>query len=259
MSGQILCTRRDSIATVTLDHPEKRNALDLSMWQSLATTLRTLAADSSLRCVVVRGAGDEAFAAGGDIEEFLHARDTLERAQSYHAAVGAALRAIADCPHPTLAAIRGACIGGGLEIASQCDLRLCGDSARFGVPINRLGFSMYPEEMQGVLAIAGPATTLELLLEGRILTAAEALARGLVTRVVPDAQLTAEVDATTQRIAAGAPLVARWHKQWVRRLQQPAPLSADELRQSFAFLDTADYQEGLHAFLEKRKPEFRGC
>lgn len=259
MSGRILCQINKQTATVTLDHPAKRNALDLGMWSALAETLRTLAADDSLRCVVLRGAGGEAFAAGGDIEEFLSKRETLEHAEIYHAEVVGALRAIGECPHPTIAAIQGPCMGGGLEIAGQCDLRLCSKTARFGVPINRLGFSMYPEEMQGLLRLAGPATTLELLIEGRILDADEALMRGLVTRVIPDAQLDAEVDACARRIAEGAPLVARWHKHWVRRLQSPEALSADELRSSFAYLDSADYQEGLHAFLEKRKPEFRGC
>lgn len=260
MSGRILCQINNNTATVTLDHPAKRNALDLGMWSALAETLRSLAADDTLRCVVLRGAGGEAFAAGGDIEEFLTRRETLEHALIYHTEVVGALRAIAECPHPTVAAIQGPCMGGGLEIASQCDLRLCSKTARFGVPINRLGFSMYPEEMQGLLRLAGPATTLELLIEGRILDADEALMRGLVTRVIPDAQLDAEVDASVRRIAEGAPLVARWHKQWVRRLQQTDTLlSAEELRNSFAYLDTADYNEGLHAFLEKRKPEFRGC
>lgn len=259
MNGNIYCQQTDFIATVTLANPGKRNALDLAMWTALAATMRELAADTSLRCVIVRGEGDEAFAAGGNIEEFLTARDTVERAEVYHGEVGAALRAIAECPHPTIAAIHGACLGGGLEIASQCDLRLSGQSALFGAPINLLGFSMYPEEMQGLLKLVGSATMLELLLEGRILNAAEALARGLVTRVVADDRLDAEVEASARRIATGAPLVARWHKQWVRRLQHEQVLTPEELRESFAFLDTADYHEGLQAFLAKRKPEFKGC
>jgi enoyl-CoA hydratase len=172
----------------------------------------------------------------------------------YHGCVGKALRAIADCPHPTLALIQGACIGGGLEIAGQCDLRIAGESARFGAPINRAGFSMYPEEMAGLLRLIGPAVVLEILLEGRIFSATEALQKGLLTRVVGDAQLEDEVAAAARRISDGAPLVARWHKQWAKRLQQGTPLSEEELRASFAFLDTRDYQEGISAFLEKRKP-----
>lgn len=258
MPGSIRTSLSGSVATVVIANPGKLNAVDLGMWQQLAATITELSANDGLRCVILRGDGDEAFAAGGDLEEFLTARDTVDRAMHYHGCVGVALRAIADCPLPTIAMIGGACIGGGLEIAGQCDLRIAGESSRFGAPINRIGFSMYPEEMAGLLRLAGPAVVLEILLEGRILSAAEALQKGLLTRVVPDAQLADEVAAAARRIADGAPLVARWHKQWARRLQQDKPLSADELRASFAFLDSEDYREGLAAFLEKRKPVFKG-
>ncbi len=259
MSGEIICRQDEFIATVTLSNPGKRNAIDSAMWRQLAEVMASLSANDQVRCIVIRGDGEQAFAAGGDIEEFIHCRDTLERAMAYHALAGAAMQAIADCPQPTVAMIHGACIGGGLEVAAQCDLRLCGHSATFGAPINRLGFSMYPVEMAGLLKLAGQATLLEILLEGRILTAAEACAKGLVTRVVADGQLSEEADASARRIAAGAPLVARWHKQWLRRLQDSRPLDEQELRASFAFLDSQDYREGLTAFLEKRPPRFRGC
>lgn len=258
MSGNIVCQINNNIATVTLDNPGKLNAIDLGMWNALEETLRSLSADLSLRCVILRGAGDKAFAAGGDIEEFLTKRNTLDNAETYHGQVSAALEAIANCTHPTVAAINGVCMGGGLEIACACDLRLSAQSARFGAPINRLGFSMYPLEMEGLLRLAGPGTTLELLLEGRILDADEALARGLLTRVVSDAMLDTEVEACARRITEGAPLVARAHKQWVRRLQREESLGAEELRSSFAFLDSADYKEGISAFLGKRKPKFSG-
>lgn len=259
MPGRILSSREGSLATVTIANPGKLNAVDLGMWQQLEATMLALSADDAVRCIVVRGEGDEAFAAGGDLEEFMTARDTVDKAMRYHGCVGRALKAIGDCPHPTIALIRGPCIGGGLEIAGQCDLRLAGESAKFGAPINRIGFSMYPEEMAGLLRLAGPAVVLEILLEGRILSAAEALQKGLLTRVLPDEQLADEVAAAARRICDGAPLVARWHKQWARRLQDSTPLTEAELRASFAFLDSADYKEGLAAFLEKRKPVFRGC
>lgn len=247
------------IATLTLNNPDKLNAINLSMWQQLTAHLHRISADPQIRCLVIRGAGDEAFAAGGDLEEFVTGRATLEQALHYHGQVAAALNAIADCPHPTVAMIRGACVGGGLEIAGACDLRLCGETSRFGAPINRLGFSMYPGEMEGLLRLVGAAVIKEILLEGRIMNAREAYEKGLVSRVLPDAQLADEVAATARRIAAGAPLVAGWHKQWIRRLEDGRPLSDEEKAASFAFLATEDYQEGLAAFLEKRKPVFKAC
>ncbi|MFN4324512.1 MAG: enoyl-CoA hydratase/isomerase family protein [Azonexus sp.] len=251
------CSTNGEIATLTLNNPDKLNAIDLAMWQQLAASMQRLAEDDTIRCVVIRGAGDAAFAAGGDLEEFVTARATLDQALHYHGEVARALNAIADCPHPTVALIKGACIGGGLEIAGVCDLRIAGESARFGAPINKLGFSMYPGEMEGLLRLAGPAVIKEILLEGRILNAREAYEKGLLTRVVGDAQVEDEAYATARRICNGAPLVAGWHKQWIRRLLDGRPLSDQEKADSFAFLGTEDYQEGLRAFLEKRKPVFK--
>jgi enoyl-CoA hydratase/carnithine racemase len=235
------------VATLSLSNPGKLNAIDLSMWRALRQIMDELAASREIRCVVIRGAG----------EEFVTARATLEQALHYHAEVAAALEAIADCPHPTIAMIGGACVGGGLEIAAACDLRIASSHSRFGAPINKLGFSMYPGEMQGLLQLAGPAVVKEILLEGRILTATEAYEKGLLTRVVAPEELADEISASVARICQGAPLVAGWHKQWIKRLQSGAPLSAAEKAASFAFLETEDYREGLAAFLEKRKPKFK--
>jgi enoyl-CoA hydratase/carnithine racemase len=249
----------EHLATVTLCNEAKLNAVNAAMWRGLKTAMEQLAANPAIRCVVLRGAGDKAFAAGGDLEEFLTVRATIDDALHYHEElVAAALEAVRRCPIPTVAAIQGACIGGGLEIAGCCDLRIAGTSARFGAPINKLGFSMYPGEMAGLLELVGPAVLLEILLEGRILSAAEALQKGLLTRVVADGEVIAEALAAAGRITAGAPLVARWHKQWVHRLMDTRPLTEAERHAAFAFLDTEDYSEGLAAFLAKRKPDFKG-
>ena len=247
------------IATVTLHNPTKLNAVNAAMWRGLSAAMARIAGDDSVRGVIVRGAGENAFAAGGDIEEFLTVRATVDDALHYHEElVACALEAVRNCAVPTVAAIRGACIGGGLEIAGCCDIRIAGESSRFGAPINRLGFSMYPGEMAGLLALVGPAVVLEILLEGRILGAREALQKGLLSRVVDDGQVFGEAAACAARICAGAPLVARWHKQWVKRLMDGGALSDAEKREAFAFLDTEDYREGLEAFLAKRPPVFRG-
>ena len=185
MNPDILCQRDGAIATVTLFNPDKLNALNAFMWRRLRETMAELAADDALRCVILRGEG-AAFAAGGDLEEFRTARANVDLALAYHEAVGEALAAIESCPHPTVAAILGPCVGGGLEIACACDLRIAGEGAKFGAPIMKLGFSMYPGELAGFLKLAGPAVAKEILLEGRLLNAAEAYAKGLLTRVVAD-------------------------------------------------------------------------
>ncbi len=259
MDSQIDLAVAGGVAAITLTNPAKLNAVNAAMWRGLATAMQEIAADPSVRCVILRGAGDEAFAAGGDIEEFLTVRASVDDALHYHdELVATALTAIRDCAVPTVAAIRGACIGGGLEIAGCCDIRIAGESARFGAPINRLGFSMYPGEMAGLLALVGPAVVLEILLEGRILSAPEALQKGLLSRVVADEAVFDEAAACAARICAGAPLVARWHKQWVKRLMSGAPLGAEEKRAAFDFLATDDYREGIEAFLAKRTPVFKG-
>jgi enoyl-CoA hydratase/carnithine racemase len=255
--ADVLLSRDGGIATVTLFNPDKLNAIDAAMWRRLATVMAEVDADPDLRAVVITGAG-AAFAAGGDLEEFRDQRATVDRALAYHEAVGTALAAIEACRHPTVARIQGPCVGGGLEIACACDLRIAGESARFGAPIAKLGFSMYPGELSGLLRLAGPAVAKEILLEGRLLSTREAYEKGLVTRVVADRELEAEVLATTGRIAAGAPLVARWHKQWIARLLEERPLTDEDKRASFAFLGTEDYAEGLAAFMGKRPPVFRG-
>ena len=259
MSTRIDLEIGDGLATVTLHNPAKLNAVNAAMWRGLSSAMQQIASDDSVRCVILRGAGDDAFAAGGDIEEFLRVRVNVEDALHYHEdLVATALNAIRDCAVPTVTAIRGACVGGGLEIAGCCDIRIAGESSRFGAPINRLGFSMYPGEMAGLLALVGPAVVLEILLEGRILSAREALQKGLLSRVVDDERVFEEAAACAARICAGAPLVARWHKQWVRRLMGGEALSEAEKREAFDCLATEDYREGLAAFLEKRTPVFKG-
>ena len=260
MTQGILVARDGAIATVSLDNPDRLNALTVVMWQQLARAMNELSANDDLRCIVLRGAGQEAFAAGADIAEFARERDNVEQGKRYHRElVHGALKAVGECRHPTVAMIHGPCVGGGLEIACQCDLRLSGESGRFGVPINRLGFPIAYDELAALLPLVGRAVALEILIEGRVWDAQEAFAKGLLTRVVPDAGLRDEAYATAQRIAEGAPLVARWHKQFVRRLTpQPEALTAAEIEENFAYFNTEDYRIGYDAFMSKKKPKFVG-
>ncbi len=252
----VIVTRDGTIAIVALNNPERLNALNKPMWERLGAVMRELSADDTLRCVVLRGAGDKAFAAGADIAEFASERANARQAKSYGNLIHDTMQSVASCKHPTVAMIQGACVGGGLEIAAMCDLRICGESSRFGVPINKLGLTMGYGELAGLLALVGRAVALEILLEGRVFDASEALHKRLVNRVVPDDRVETEVYATAARIAAGAPLVARWHKQFVERLTVRADISADEWDEGFACFDTADYRAGVAAFLAKKPPRF---
>jgi enoyl-CoA hydratase len=258
MASGILASRDGTIATVALSNPGKLNALDRAMWTELAAVMHRLAADDTLRCVILRGAGEDAFAAGADIAEFPEVRADAAQAAVYGGLIHAAMQAVARCRHPVVAMIKGACVGGGLEIAAMCDVRICGASSRFGVPIKNLGLTMGYGELAGVLAVAGRAVVLELLLEGRIFDAQEALAKKLVNRVVADDAVEAEALATAARIAAGAPLVARWHKQYIERLDTIPQVSPQEWNEGFACFDTEDYRTGVAAFLARTKPRFQG-
>jgi enoyl-CoA hydratase len=255
--SNIIVEKDGVIATVTLSNPDKLNALDVSMWYSLATVFAQLSADTSLRCVILRGDGGN-FAAGADIKEFPSARGTVDKGIDYHTRIiGNVLEAISGCLHPTVAAIEGVCVGGGLELACACDIRIASPGSRFGIPVSRLGFPLAPGELQGLLQLVGKATALEIMLEGRIFDAAEAKDKRLIHRIAGDVH--GEALATARRISAGAPLAARTNKQLVRRMAPiPDVLTEDELRAAFSFLSSDDYREGVQSFLEKRKPVFNG-
>lgn len=258
MTDLIRVTRAGPIATVVLNQPDKLNALSRASWVELGAVIRELSADEQLRCVILRGEGQDAFAAGADIAEFSSVRQGLAQGRDYGELIHATMQAIGNCLHPTVAMIHGVCVGGGLEVALMCDLRICGEKSRFGIPIKRLGLTMGYGELSALLAVVGPAVAAEMLLEGRVFGAAEAHDKGLVQRVVADHDVEREALAAAERIAMGAPLVARWHKRFIRRLRGTPHLAPEEWAEGFACYDTDDYREGVRAFLEKREPTFHG-
>lgn len=261
MTAPLLLNTVGSIATITFNRPERRNAITFAMWSDLQRLLIDLQSDPQVRVIVFRGAGHEAFAAGADINEFAMYRNNAAKATLYNAAFDAAMDMAEAVGKPTLCLIEGACVGGGCEFSTACDIRIAAESARLGVPIARLGLPVGFREMRRLIRLIGHAKTMELLLTADIIPAAEALRIGLVNHVVPTAEIEAFTYAMAEKIAALAPVVHRVHKEIVQIvMDDPALETLTPAHQALAVspFDTEDFQEGWRAFLEKRAPRFQG-
>lgn len=258
MNDTILVERRDTVAVVTMNRPEKRNALRQEDWVAVGDAMNALGADDDVRCIVLRGGGEAAFCAGADIANFEQERSDRAKVVRYNAANDHAFRAVQRCRHPVIAMIHGFCIGGGFELALAADLRISGQSGRFGIPAKNLGLFLSHELIGYLVDAGGKAVAREVLLEGRIMEADEACAKGLITRVVADDGLEDEVLAAARRIGEGAPLAHRYHREAILRLGDPRPLSLAELESQYDYADTEDYMAGYQAFLKREKPRFNG-
>ncbi len=262
MTELVQVTRERRIATIWLNRPERMNAISLAMWDALAAALAEVNGDKELRCLVLRGRpradGRVAFGAGADIAEFPDQRANARQAEAYAQRMEPAVRAIEESPHPSIALIEGACVGGGLELALHCDLRIAGKDARLGLPIQRIGHGLPLTGLRPLVQLCGRSVALELLLEGRLFDAEEALAKGLVNRVFPVDQVVEQVLESADRIAAGAPLAHRFHREATRRALLPEPYSAEERRAPYVLCDSDDYKEGVRAFMAKEDPRFEG-
>lgn len=248
MTGTVRVDLHDGIAAVTLAHPAKLNAMSRAMWRELRDVFVALHSGSA-RCVLLRGEGG-AFCAGGDISEYPGFRFDEAALRSFHEDdVWGGLQAVLHCDVPVVVQIDGACMGAGMEIASACDIRIAGESARFGAPIARLGFPMAPREAQLVARAAGELTAREMLLEAAALGAAEMKQRGFLNRVVPDADVAVQALASARRIAALSPQAARLNKQVLRNLGAHHDAA-------YGYADSPEHREGISAFLEKRQPVF---
>jgi len=254
----ILVSRQDGIARVIINRADKHNCVSTAMWRELQALFRDFDADHGLRCIVLEGAGGKAFSVGADIAEFPQVRSNAAQAREYGKLAHGAMQAIVQCRHPVIAAIQGLCVGGGLELASACDMRYCTDDSRFGIPVKRLGLVVAYAELLPLVRLAGPANAKEILLEGRVFDAVRAREMGLVNRLLPRSGFSAAIDDIAAAIAEGAPLVARWHKKFVDRLADPMPLSPQEADESYHCFDTEDFQIGTEAFRSKTQPAFKG-
>jgi len=251
----LLVDRDGAIATVTVNRPERLNALDRATVKALSRAFDALSADDDVRCIVMRGAGDRAFGVGADIKEFGEARSDPDQARAYDDDWGAGM---ARCRHPVIAMIKGYCLGGSLGLITDCDMRIAGRSAVFAVPAGKLGITYGHDDVARLARLVGPAGVLEFLLEGAMVPAERALQMGLVNRVVADDAVERETYETARRIAENAPLSARWHKKFVRRLFDPTPLTRAELDEAYLCFATEDYRIGREAFAVKKKPRFKG-
>lgn len=255
--ARVDCQVDGPLATVTLSHPARFNAMSRPMWRQLRTVFEQLQQDTRLRCVVLRGEGAH-FCAGGDISEYPDFRFNEAALRDFHEnEVWGALSALLACDLPLVAQISGNCMGAGVELASCCDIRLAGQSARFGAPIAKLGFPMAPREAQLVAGALGPLTAREMLLGAAVLTAPELLQRGFLNAVLPDEALASAVANRAKSICALGPQAARLNKQTLRALTgPPADLPPGLMERAYRYAESAEHREGVAAFMAKRPARF---
>ncbi len=243
-----------------LNQPERHNAISRSMWARLTELFQQLDTDESVRAVILRGAGRQAFSSGADISEFAEERSTPEQASRYNALVGQAMETAATLSKPLVALIHGYCVGGGCELATCCDLRYCNQQAQFGIPMVKLGISMGFEEIQRLAQLVGPASANEILMLGRRVNAQRALEMGLVNAVINADDLDNHVAGVARELAENAPLSVQFAKRAIKLLM--GHLDRDQIPDRDAMVNglfqTEDCREGVRAFLEKRRPRFIG-
>ncbi|PZW37708.1 enoyl-CoA hydratase/carnithine racemase [Humitalea rosea] len=257
---KILARVEDGIGWLTFNQPEKRNAISLDMWQAVATAAERFTNDAAVRVVVMHGAGGKAFASGADISQFEKMRDSAEAEATYSATSSNARKRLEALGKPLIAMIQGFCIGGGCATAMVADLRIASEDSRFGIPAARLGVAYAYESLRRLVSLVGPAVAKDIMFTGRQLDAQEALACGLINKVVLAADLEATVSAMAQTMVRNAPLSIRASKEAIDQIAgDPAKVDREKFEAMYrACFDSADYAEGRASFMAKRPPVFNG-
>ena len=260
LTDKLVAHKEGGIGWIVFNNPARHNAMSFEMWQSLPLVLGAYAEDPEIRVIVLKGAGEKAFSAGADISQFKEKRTGAEAVKEYNAASDHAGRVLRECPKPTIAMVRGYCIGGGTATAVGCDIRIAADNSRFGVPAAKLGLGDRFEGIRRLAGIVGPSFAAEIFFTGRQFSAQEALDMGLVNRVVPVAELEKYTLDYANTIANNAPLtIAAVKRSLIEFLKDPADRDMARCQQMVdACYESADYREGQAAFMEKRKPQFKG-
>jgi enoyl-CoA hydratase len=258
---KLIGRKEGPIGWMIFNNPERRNAVSLDMWRAIPDVLAAFEADPEVRVIVFTGAGDRAFVSGADISQFEAERSDSTAEARYSGASAAANAAMAGLTKPSIAMIRGYCIGGGLAVALTCDLRICTEESRFAIPAARLGLGYGFAGVKTLIDVVGPSIAKEILFTARQLSAEEALRVGLVNRVAPAAELEGLVREYAAMIGANAPLTLRAAKMAAREaLRDPEKRRLKEVEAAVAAcFDSADFKEGRTAFMEKRTPAFRGA
>ena len=260
MTDKILSRKDGAVGHLIFNNPERHNAVSLDMWEAAEAVVADFKSDPAIRVMVVSGAGGKAFVSGADISRFAKERSTKEAIDRYNVVVDQAYTAFSDFPKPTIAMIRGYCIGGGVGLALCCDMRICTDNSKFGVPAAKLGLGYGYKGIKKLVDVVGPSYAKEIFFTARQFTAAEAHGMGLVNRVVPEVELEGYVKNYAETISNNAPLTIDSVKYIVSQVladesKRDLQKCADLVSGCFA---SRDYTEGRTAFMEKRKPQFTG-
>lgn len=260
MTEKLIAEKKGPVGWITFNQPEKRNAVSVDMWEAIPQVLQRFADDNEVRVIALKGAGDKAFVSGADISQFEKQRSGPEAVQYYEEIAEGAQVMLHNFPKPTVAVLRGYTLGAGVNIALCCDLRIAADDSKIGIPAARMGLGYRASATKNLVDIIGPANAREMLITARQIPAAEALAMGLVNRVVPVAELDKAADELLATIGANAPITMACAKHIILEvLKSPAEFDAAgctaQVKRCF---ESADYKEGRSAFMEKRKPQFQG-